>query len=222
MLGSSGPLLDIAFLVDGSFGSRPQFNNIKNLVKSFVSTLDVGKDKVHIGIIEYGNNARIVLPFDWLNNVQSINQFIDRIRPGGGAPRLDRALAKTKDLFTIERGYRPGVSKVAVLVANSMYGGQDADLQQAVQELRRYGVRVYVIASNTPDENNLQTLAPEEDITRITRFLGAEKTVTQLVKYIGDQDKGKIVEILQSYCVRSKCQMITNPQFGSDEYHAVV
>ena len=189
-LGRSGPLMDIAFLVDGSFGSRPQFNTIKNLVKSFVSTLDVGKHKVHIGMIEYGNNARIVLPFDSLNNVQSINQFIDTIRPSGGAPRLDRALAKTKDIFTIERGYRPGVSKVAILVANSKYGGRDIDLQQAVQELRKDGVRVYVIASNTPDQQRLQTLAAKEDITRVTRFFGAGKVVTQLAKYIGDKDKG--------------------------------
>ncbi|XP_028393581.1 collagen alpha-6(VI) chain-like, partial [Dendronephthya gigantea] len=154
---ASGSLLDIAFIVDGSGDSSPQFEDIKYLVKTFVSTLDVGSDKDHVGIVEYGNTARIVLPFDWLNNVQSINQFIDGIRYSGGSPRLDRALAKTRELFKIERGYRPGVSKVAVLVANSQFDGQDTALQQAVQELRRDGIRLYVIGSNKPDENRLQT-----------------------------------------------------------------
>lgn len=187
---ASGSLLDIAFVVDGSTDSRPQFDDIKYLLKTFVSTLDVGSDKDHVGIVEYGNTARIVLTFDWLNNVQSINQFIDNIRPSGGSPRLDRALAKTRELFKIERGYRPGVSKVAVLIANSQYDGQDTALQQRMQELRRDGIRLYVIGSNKPDENRLETLASKEDIRRITSFLDAEDTVKKVVKYIADQDKG--------------------------------
>lgn len=182
--------MDIAFVIDGSTRSSPQFDEIKDLLKSFVSTLDVGKNKIHIGIIEYGNTATIVLPFDWRNDVQSINDFIDTLRASGGATRLDRALAKTRELFTIQHGYRPSVCKVAVVVANSRYTGQDRDLQQAVQELRRHGIRLYVIGSNEPDLNRLQTLAPEEDVTRMTRFLGAEETVNQIAKYIRNQDKG--------------------------------
>ena len=198
LLGSLGSLLDIALILDGSTVSQPQFDNLKSLVKSFVSSLDVSKDKDHVGIIEYGNRARILLPFEWLNSVQTVNDFIDTIRPSGGAPRLDRALAKTKDLFTIEQGSRPGVSKVAVLVANSRYGGQANDLQQAVQKLKRDGVRLYVISSNAPDENNLQTLVRKDDITRLSRFLGADAKVSQLVKYIRDENKGRKLELIQS------------------------
>ena len=201
LLGTSGPLLDIAFILDGSTESRPQFNYMKSLVKSFVSSLDVSKDKVHIGIIEYGNTARIVLPFEWLNDAQSINQFIDSIQSSGGYSRLDQALARTKDLFTIERGYRPGVSKVAVLLTNSRYSGQNTQLQQAVQNLRRDGVRLYVIGSNIPNKNHLQTMAPQEDITRVTRFLGAERIVQQLVKYIREQDRGRKYFIILSFAI---------------------
>ena len=196
MLGQPGPLLDIAFILDGSTGSRPQFNNIKNLIKSFVSSLDVSKDKVHIGIIEYGSTARIVLPFESLNSAQSINQFIDTIGSSGGYSRVDRALAMTKNLFKIERGYRPGVSKVAVLVTNSRYIGRNTQLQQAVQELRRDGVRLYVIGSSIPNEPHLQIMAPREDITRVTRFLGAERIVQPLVKYFRDQDRGRRYSII--------------------------
>lgn len=196
LLGQSGPLLDIAFILDGSTGSRPQFDNIKNLVKSFVSSLDVSKDKVHIGIIEYGSTARIVLPFESLNSAQSINQFIDTIGSSGGYSRVDRALAMTKNLFKIQRGYRPGVSKVAVLVTNSRYIGRNTQLQQAVQELRRDGVRLYIIGSNIPNEPHLQIMAPREDITRVTRFLGAERIVQPLVKHVRDQDRGRRYSII--------------------------
>ena len=185
--------MDVAFVIDGSSQSRPQFNAMKNLMKSFVSNLDIGKGKNHIGIVKYGGSAEIALPFDSLNNFQAIDRHIDGIQPRGGSARLDQAVAKTKDLFTIERGHRPGVSKVAVFMVNSRYGGRDTDLRQAVQKLRRDGVRVYVVASNRPEQQRLQTLAPVEDITRITGFSGIGNIVMQLVKYIRDQDKGNFL-----------------------------
>ena len=78
-----------------------------------------------------------------------------------------------------------------MLVTNSRYKGEDSVLQQAAQELRRDGIRLYVIASDKPDGNRLQTVAAKEDITRITRFLGADESAARFVKYIRDQDKGK-------------------------------
>ena len=104
-------------------------------------------------------------------------------------------------MFSIERGHRPGTSKVAVFMVNSRDYGRDTELQQAVQKLRRDGVRVYVIASDAPEQQRLQTLAPVGDITRVTRFSDAGNIVTQLVKYIRDEDQGN-----SGYCELMSCQ----------------
>ena len=188
--GPLGPLFDIALIVDGSSESRRDLNEIQNFLKLFVSGIGVSKDGVHVGIVEYGNTARIALAFNWLNDKRLVHAFIDSLRPTGGSPRLDRALSKTRELFTVERGSRPGVNKIAVLIANSKYRGRDSDLQQALRELRESGVRVYVISSDKPDASRLRTLSTTGTTTIVVRFEEAEEIVTRTVQTIKDEDKG--------------------------------
>ena len=197
-LDSSGPLLDVAVIVDGSTKSLNEFVHIRNFVKTFVSSLDDGEDWVHNGLVIFGRNPYILLRFGSLNHVQLIKRLIDIAPPQVGAPNLVRALTKIRKLFTVVRGYCPGASKVAVLVTQNKYaGGKDTNLQKAMQELRSVGVRLYVIVSDTTNEKILQTLVPDEDITRVRTVLEAEDKITQLAKHIKDQDKGK--QLVYSY-----------------------
>lgn len=191
MLGTSDSLFDVAFILDGSQVSRSDFSEIKDVAKSLVSKLNVGEDKTHIGVIEFGQDARIALPFSWVNNEDQVKLFMDTIQPTGGTSRLDRAFTKTKDIFNIEQGYRPGASKIAVLIVNSEYNGLDVTLEKAMQDLRKDGIRVYIIASNRPTQERLETLVHKDDITRLTRLSFVQNNVDQFVKRIKDEDEGR-------------------------------
>lgn len=88
-------------------------------ISSIVDGLDVSPSGAHVGIITYGSNATILIPFNKLEgsqlNKDEVKRLVDTAKPIAGSPRIDKALqlADTK-LFTTESGARPGVTKVII------------------------------------------------------------------------------------------------------------
>jgi len=73
---------DIVFVVDssGSINEQDQGNwdRVKNFAKSIVGKLDVGEDRVRVGMVEFGNEAWIQFHLNAHDNIADITDDIDR------------------------------------------------------------------------------------------------------------------------------------------------
>jgi len=73
---------DIVFVVDSS-GSinehdRRNWQRVKNFAKSIVGKLDIGEDRVRVGMVEFGNEAWIQFHLNEHYNIPDITDDIDR------------------------------------------------------------------------------------------------------------------------------------------------
>ena len=111
---------DVAIILD--YATTPDnITQISAFATSIIDELDISPSGVHVALITYGENARIVLTFNELQDKQDsrdkLKRLISTLQPMSGTPRIDRALqAAEKKLFTTEAGSRPGVPKVTISV----------------------------------------------------------------------------------------------------------
>jgi len=73
---------DIVFVVDSS-GSvnehdKGNWDRMKNFAKSIVGTLDIGEDRVRVGMVEFGNEGVVQFYLNSHYNVPDMTEDIDR------------------------------------------------------------------------------------------------------------------------------------------------
>ena len=112
---------DVALVVD--YATTPDvIKQLKAFTSSIIDGLDISPSGFHVGLITYGANATIVIPFNELDgpllNRDAIKSLVDIATPMPGSPRIDRALQLAdQKLFTAEGGARPGVPKVRISIS---------------------------------------------------------------------------------------------------------
>ena len=93
---------------------------ISAFTTSIIDELDISPSGVHVALVTYGENAKVVLQFNDLqgkqDNRDELKRFISTLAPMSGTPRIDRALQVAEKEFTTEAGSRPGVPKVKISV----------------------------------------------------------------------------------------------------------
>ncbi|XP_078287889.1 collagen alpha-3(VI) chain-like [Rhinoraja longicauda] len=62
---------DIVFIIDGSDNVTPVFSAIQRFISRVVSSLDIGSDKVRVGLVQYSEDPRVErLRYEWSGNPQ--------------------------------------------------------------------------------------------------------------------------------------------------------
>ena len=73
---------DIVFVVDSSGSINEQdpsnWDRVKNFAKSIVAKLDVGEDRVRVGMVEFGNRGWVQFYLNSHYNIPDITADIDR------------------------------------------------------------------------------------------------------------------------------------------------
>ena len=111
---------DVAIVLD--YATTPDnITQISTFTTSIIDELDISPSGVRVALITYGENAKIALKFNDLQDKQDsrdeLKRFISTLPAMSGTPRIDRALqAAERKLFTTEAGSRPGVPKVTISV----------------------------------------------------------------------------------------------------------
>lgn len=107
--------VDIGFVVDASSNVSPEmWRDFKDIVKRTVDRYHVAPRSANVGMVTYGNNARMLFNFnDELPNNYEVKRAVDKVPLVRGRPRLDRGLLMaSRSLFTEENGMRRWVPKV--------------------------------------------------------------------------------------------------------------
>lgn len=173
---------DIVFIIDqsGSIGTA-NFQLVRMFVHSIVSGLDVGLNRVRVGVVLYNDKAEALVYLNTFKNKQNLLNFIKILPYSGGGTKTGAALNFTREsVFTKERGSRTnaGVQQVAVVITD---GESQDSVLEAAAFLRRSGVIVYSVGVENANEVELIQMAthpPNEHVFIVNSF--AELTPLKL------------------------------------------
>ncbi|XP_041039948.1 collagen alpha-6(VI) chain-like [Carcharodon carcharias] len=170
----SALVADIVYIVDesGSIGDT-NFELIRNFLVSVISLMDIGPDKVQIGLIQYSTYPTSVF---YLNRFQTKSDVLDRVRTipyRKGRTETGAAIDYAMRNYFIEsRGSRMkhGIPQIAVVITD----GQAADdVKGPAIALRRLGVKVFACGIKDANKTELQIIAsypPENYVFNIESF----------------------------------------------------
>jgi len=153
-------LADIVFIVDesGSIG-RPNFQLIRSFLHKMVESLDIGINRVRVGIIMYNEKPTGLVYLNTFDDKNETLQFIKILPYHGGGTETGRALKFARqNVFVKERGSRKSqdVQQVAVVITD---GESQDEVDKEAAELRRHGVTIYAIGIQNATKTQLVQMA---------------------------------------------------------------
>ncbi|RMC11367.1 hypothetical protein DUI87_11486 [Hirundo rustica rustica] len=152
--GCQAQSLDLAFAVDASSGAGLEnFLHLRHFVRSSCLHFVINRDVTQIALVIYGSKAHTVFALDAHTSNSAVLQAIDQVPFLGGSASAGSALQHVhSDVMTVQKGARPGVNKVVVLLTS---GGGMQDAAVPAQQLRHNGILVFVVVIGDTDRDTL-------------------------------------------------------------------
>ncbi|KAM3613790.1 uncharacterized protein V6R79_005100 [Siganus canaliculatus] len=151
---------DIVFIIDESGSiTTENFKLVRAFLHSVVSGMEVGPNRVRVGIVMYNDRPTAQVYLDSFNLKSELLEFIKILPYRGGGTNTGAALKFTKDnVFVKRRGSRKdkGVQQVAVVITD---GESQDKVATAAADLRRDGVTVYAVGVKNANEAELKSIA---------------------------------------------------------------
>uniref|UniRef100_A0A8C7CBB7 Integrin alpha-1-like n=1 Tax=Oncorhynchus kisutch TaxID=8019 RepID=A0A8C7CBB7_ONCKI len=139
--------LDIVMVLDGSNSIWPWTSIIDFLVK-FLKNIEIGAKLSQVGIVSYGEKVTHNVNLSQFDTTQSLLAKVAKLPQQTGFKTMTALGIDTarKEAFTVERGARPGVKKVMIIVTD----GESHDfynLDKVIKEceeddIERFGIAV--------------------------------------------------------------------------------
>ncbi|TRZ02736.1 hypothetical protein DNTS_005421 [Danionella cerebrum] len=157
---SEGPKKDIVFLVDGSDGVGREFPIIQEFLRKVVENLNVGENKIRIGVVQYGDSPNADM---YLNSHRTKEAVLNGIRElrhrRGGQRNLGQAIDfVNREVLSSGRGGRKqeGVPQFVVVVS----GGRSTDnIRQPATSLKQSGIIPISIGTRVVGTQELQVVS---------------------------------------------------------------
>ncbi|XP_047198474.1 collagen alpha-3(VI) chain isoform X2 [Hippoglossus stenolepis] len=157
---SQGPRKDIVFLVDGSDGVGRDFPIIQEFIRRVVESLNVGENKIRIGVIQYGDSAQADMYLNSHTTKQGVLNAVTEMRHRGGRQRnLGQGLQfVNQDVLTAARGSRKqeGVPQFVIVVSS---GPATDDISRAATTLKQSRVLPFSIGTRDVNPTELRVVS---------------------------------------------------------------
>lgn len=155
-----GPRKDIIFLVDGSDGVGREFPIIQEFIRRIVETLNVGENKIRIGVVQYGDVAYADMYLNTHKTKQGVMNAILGLQQRGGQQRnLGQALQfVSEDVLTSARGSRKqeGVPQFIIVVSS---GSATDDITRPASTLKQSRVLPFGIGTRDVNPSELSVVS---------------------------------------------------------------
>ncbi|NXH09852.1 VWA2 protein, partial [Bucco capensis] len=160
--GCQAQSLDLAFVVDASAGvGLENFLQLRDFVRSSCLHFSINRDVTQIALVIYGSKAHTVFALDTHTSNSAVFQAIDQVPFLGDSASAGSALLHIYgDVMTVQKGARPGVNKMVVLLTN---GGGMEDAAAPAQQLRHNGILVFVVVIGDAQRDVLLRVAGSPD-----------------------------------------------------------
>ncbi|XP_062258342.1 collagen alpha-3(VI) chain-like isoform X5 [Platichthys flesus] len=157
---SQGPRKDIIFLVDGSDGVGRDFPVIQEFIRRVVESLNVGENKIRIGVIQYGDSAQADMYLNSHTTKEGVLNAVRQMRQRGGRQRnLGQGLQFiNQDVLTAARGSRKqeGVPQFVIVVSS---GPSTDDINRSATTLKQSRVLPFSIGTRDVDLTELRVVS---------------------------------------------------------------
>lgn len=176
---------DLAFLIDSSSSvGAENFHKMENFLKSAVSKLDVGQDKVHVGLMQYSSYPSTEFPLNMFSDRGDILKAIEGMSFMGGDTNTGDALQEMRqNMFSQNSGARSNVPRIAIVVTD---GGSsnNAKTTQEADTARRENIGVISVGVGKATNNyELQIIAgSQSNVISVNSFDQLEQSVDQILQ----------------------------------------
>ncbi|XP_068190675.1 integrin alpha-1 [Antennarius striatus] len=142
-----GKELDIVIVLDGSNSIYP-WSSIVDFLQRFIQKIDIGPKLSQVGIVSYGETVTHRVNLSQFDNTPALLDFVKQLPQQTGFKTMTFLGIDTarKEAFMPERGARPGVKKVMVIVTDGE-SHDFHDLDRVIGEcdndnIERFGIAV--------------------------------------------------------------------------------
>ncbi|XP_032832302.2 collagen alpha-3(VI) chain-like [Petromyzon marinus] len=185
---SSKQTADLYLLVDGSSSVGPgNFHLVLKFLAKLVDKLDIGKDTVRVGMVQYSGDMRspkIKKEFDMgqYADKEKLKAAIQDTKYMRGFTFTGAALRHTLQLFKSQG--RPGVGKILVLVTD---GEANDKVKDPSDEVKSSGIVLFSVGVGKADRKELALMASppvDKHMFHATNFAGLDSIITTLTSTV--------------------------------------
>ncbi|XP_036616385.1 collagen alpha-4(VI) chain-like [Trichosurus vulpecula] len=160
---TSASMADIVFLVEASSGiGLENFQRVVQFLGKVIHTLNIGPNKVRVGLVLYSDEPRLEFGLDTLLSQSEILNHLNKLPFIGGKTKTGTALDFLRNTaFTQQRGSRSsqGVQQLAVVITE---GFSEDEVDRPASHLRRAGVTLFAVGT--------QKASGSRDLDRIASY----------------------------------------------------
>jgi len=154
--------LRVGLVIDTSTSIRRRFQFEQQSATEFL--LQVLKSKADRAFV-MGFDVTPTVTQDWTDNMDALEQGVNRLSPGGGTALFDAVYTACRDKLLTERGPEP-FRKAMILVSDGDDNQSRVYLSEAIKECQRAETIIYAISTNWtpsrgPGDKVLQELATQ-------------------------------------------------------------
>ena len=150
--------LDIIFVIDDSSSiSGNEFKRLKNFLNNVVDSLDIGEDRVRVGVIKYAKGVKDEIRLDDFTTKASLKRAIAIIKHERGGTRTGRAISRMVKAFQGGFGGRSDADKIGIVITD---GKSKDSVAGPVRRAGREGITLYGIGiGRSIDRNEIRSIA---------------------------------------------------------------
>lgn len=177
---------DVVFMVDSStsVGSE-DFQKTQNFLKNVITNMDVGHDKVQVGVMQYSSYPTMGFPLKLYGNRGDVLHAVENLHmTSGGTNTADAIKFTTDEMFSATSGARSNVSRIAILLTNGGTVNSHAAINAAdVARQAGIGVNVVSIGNNTNQQeiNAIANQPAENHVVIVSNFDQLEQKAAQIL-----------------------------------------
>ncbi|KAK2845177.1 hypothetical protein Q5P01_011836 [Channa striata] len=195
---------DIVFLVDGSWSiGTENFEQIRQFLKTLVSSFDIGPDHVRIGLVQYSTTPRTEFLLNTYRTKQEILQYIEKLPYMGGGTQTGQGLDfMLSNHFVAAAGSRAdqNVPQIAVVITD---GKSQDNVKTQAEDLKRRGIVLYAIGIKDADEEQLREIANEPhdqhvySVSDFAALQGISQSIIQTLCTTVEEAKRQLLQLTE-------------------------
>lgn len=161
---------------------------MKDFMKSVIKKSAVGKNEVHVGVMQYSTIQKLEFPLNQYYTKEELSKAIDEMLQIGGGTHTGGAIADVSQYFDAQNGGRPDLKQRLVVVTD---GESQDEVRQPAEALRAKGVIVYSIGVVAANTSQLLEISGTPDRMYAGRDFDALKDLEkQMAMELCDPDRG--------------------------------
>jgi collagen type VI alpha len=177
---------DVVFMIDSStsVGSE-NFQKTQNFLKNIITNMDVGHDKVQVGVMQYSSYPTMGFPLRMYGNRGDVLHAVETLHMTSGGTNTAEAIKFTADeMFSATSGARSNVSRIAILLTNGGTVDSKGVINAAdVARQAGIGINVVNIGSNTNQQeiNAVANQPAANHVVTVSNYDQLEQKATQIL-----------------------------------------